>query len=432
MKFTSLAFLGLALATFNPDLSVDAALTRGTTNKQKSEDRLVIPRRQLKKSKSKDSSDDGDGGACPTCAEQLPGYAFFGQNYLDGDFWGNLLEAAFPGIPSGSSPSGSGDNGFPVDPEFGVDYLVPGPFGFSAGGNTCYDTVGTLVTCGLITFLSEIIYKSDLLRCLLTSLATTLRDLACLDALTRRRILTESQNAGVERALEEESSGPMSAETILFAGLPLIGVTTAADFARMFGIDEEIAEHPLVVAAAAQSGRKLGPVVRNSGDGGDEFTEEAGDFLEDFLGYGNSDVELAVKDNIFFASCTIAAGLPAGLCALLFGVVKTLDASVCYYREELGCGSETCTKDLKFDVSYATERLALDLFPFVPLEIGLIVADILAPCGACVNEKSDGCAAFCNIYESYHTCDATKVAYLTAVGALNTAPMITFNIAALI
>jgi len=412
MKFTSLAFLGLALATFNPDLSVDAALTRGKTNKQqKSEDRLVIPRRQLSTKSSK-----GD-GACPTCADQLPGYAFFGQNYLDGDFWGSLIEG-FPDVD-------------PENPEFGLDYWVPGPFGESAGGYTCYDNFGTRFTCGLITLVSEIIYKSDLLRCLLTSLATTLRDLACLDAVTRRRILTESQNAGVERALEEESSGAMSVETILFTGLPLIGVITTDDFARMFGIGEEIAEHPLMVAAAAQPGRKLNPTVRHSGDFGDEFTEDVGDILEDVLGYGDSDAELFVKDNIFFASCTIAAGLPAGLCALLFGVVKTLDASVCYYREELGCGSETCTKDLKFDVSYATERLALDLFPFVPPKIGLIVADILAPCGACVNEKSDGCAAFCNIYESYHTCDSTKVAYLKTLGVLDADTMITFDIAAL-
>lgn len=128
------------------------------------------------------------------------------------------------------------------------------------------------------------------------------------------------------------------------------------------------------------------------------------------------DFELAVRGNLFFVDCLQIEENELGLCAGLFSLLKVLDASVCYYRNELGCGESTCTKDLAFDVAYNTERLQLNL-PFLsggssilPPTAGLVIADILSPCSSCLLKQSGGCSAFCPLYESYHTCDNVDTA----------------------
>jgi hypothetical protein len=389
MKFTTLA--GISLAALAAVSSVDAANVKGRRNLEEDADN----KRKLSKGSSKSKGNDG---SCPTCSEQLPGYSFFGENYLEDSFWEDLGDAVFD----------EGD--FPTDgdePEFGVDYFVPGPFEISTGGNTCYDDESSLLFCGFITALSEIIYTNDLLRCLLTSLATTLRDLTCLDRQHRSRALTEKQNAGVERVLQVEAgSGPMSEEDILMNGLPLLGIDSFEDILEYFGVDAS--QNPFLSGIARR--RNLSPEIRGKGDDLNEILE-VDEFFEDFLGFGDPDVEQAVRSNLFFFKCTTIFNLGLGLCAGIFALLKTLDASVCYYREELGCGMDTCTKDLNFDVDYLAERLFVDL-P-VPLNSeGFIIADVLAPCGACILEKSGGCAPFCQLYQSYHECDNVRAAYL--------------------
>jgi hypothetical protein len=60
------------------------------------------------------------------------------------------------------------------------------------------------------------------------------------------------------------------------------------------------------------------------------------------------------------------------------------------------------------------ERISLLMATFLscPLQWASIIADVLAPCGACILEKSGGYAPFCQLYQSYHECDNICAAYL--------------------
>jgi len=364
------------------------------------------------KSEGKNGKGKGIGDSCPTCSESLPGYSFFGQNYLDKDFWDNAIDKAFGNRPFGSYtalPTGTcfqTINGPPVtcgtnEARFGEDFLVPGPFGGSTDGISCYDNRDSFRFCTIVAGLAELLYTNDLFRCLLTSLVTTVRDLTCLEKLPQNR-----------RKLEEVTSRTVLSNEDLLLNIPaLTGWTKFEDIEAYFGIN--VAKDLLGQNGAV--GRMLAPDIRKGGDtAADIVNEEIFDIdgLLDVI-YRDSDNVQAIRGNLFLARCQDSIS-SLGLCAGLFALLKTIDASVCYYRTELGCGTDTCTKDLAFDVAYNTERLVLDL-PLGGGPSSLIIADILSPCDACILEKSKGCSAFCNLFESYHTCDNVNGAFTNVI-----------------
>ncbi len=396
MKFTAFAFCGaMTLSTLSSVAAIRGVDEDSKTMRQNNSSER---RRDLKKSKdsigSKSKKGHSSGRSCPTCAETLPGYSFFGQNYLDEDFWDKAVEkattanfAANTVLPTGtcivglSCPANSAI--------FGEDFLVPGPFGISTGRESCYTDQENFQFCLVVAGLAELLYTNDLFRCLLTSLVTTVRDLTCLEE-TRRRQL---EGGSSTLALSNED---------LLLNIPAIaGWTSFGDIESFFGIS--IASDLFGIEGTDR--RKLGPKLRGDGPTAEDLVNDIfpiDEILETI--YRDSDNVQAIRGNLFLAKCNIDRDLPLGLCAGIFALLKTVDASVCYYRNELGCGSDTCTKDLAFDVAYNTERLVVDL-PLGGGPASLAIADILSPCDACILEKSGGCSAFCNLFESYHTCD---------------------------
>ncbi len=402
MKFTAFALCGAV--TLSTLFSVAAVRGVDEDSKTMRENKSSERRRDLKGSKDpkgpKGGKGHSSGRSCPTCAETLPGYSFFGQNYLDKDFWRKAVEkattadfAAYTALPTGTCLVGS-----PCPSNsaiFGEDFLVPGPFGISTGRESCYTDQDNFQFCLLVAGLAELLYTNDLFRCLLTSLVTTVRDLTCLELDTTRR------------QLEDGSSTIAFSNEDLLLNIPAIaGWTSFGDIESFFGIN--IASD--LFGIEGTDGRKLGPKLRGDGPTAEDLVN---DFfpLDEILDaiYRDSDNVQAIRGNLFLAKCNIERGLPLGLCAGIFALLKTVDASVCYYRNELGCGSDTCTKDLAFDVAYNTERLVVDL-PLGGGPASLVIADILSPCDACILEESGGCSAFCNLFESYHTCDNVNTA----------------------
>jgi hypothetical protein len=241
----------------------------------------------------------------------------------------------------------------------------------------------------------------------LTSLATTLRNFGCASIGARRRLLNDKQNEALDRFLEADSgSAPMDYGTILVQGLPVLGVDSLDKLVTLLGLPEDLG-----FGAGSTGIRHRGLDVLEPDRGSNDIGEGLDDLLE-FLGYGDPNVEQSFPANIFISRCIDGNPSNFPLCFGIFGILKTLDASVCYYREELGCGEKTCTKDLRFDVNYAAERLAVDFGVIDGIgEPALLIADILAPCGACIIEKSGGCSAFCDLYASYHSCDAAQTLF---------------------
>lgn len=372
MKFvahSAVLAMMVAAATLS---SVDAI--KGSASARREDNRT----RRLKKGDKKGKG--GDFAACPTCGERLPGYAFFGQNYLDPDFW------------SYEEPDDILDGEDPVPIE---DFLLVGNIIGAGPLTTCYRNDNTFGICRTIALLAELIYESDLLRCLLMSLTTTVRDLVCLADSDRRRKLNED---GEPLTLSNEDL------VIEMAGMN--GWNHLSDIFKSFGLENNEQVQDFLSQNLEVRKRKMEVEdIRGKGDTADDlFADAVGggvDEFYEFFGYGNPDIETAIRANSFVAKCQ-DAGPPLDVCAGLFGLLKVIDASVCHYRETLECGADTCTKDLTFDIAYNTEMLAIDL-PFPPSGAA-VVADILSPCSACLLEKSDGCSPFCPFYSSFHVC----------------------------
>lgn len=339
------------------------------------------------------------GGECQSCENQLPGYALFGKNYEDEDFYENLVEAIILSL------SGSDD----YVPEFGEDYFVPGPFELSTDGETCYDDAGNLIICGLITFIGEAIYRSELLSCLYTQLVTFARSETCDfwigGPFRNRRSLSDRQKEAVDRVLQSELTDPLQQDTM--TAMALMGAESLLDLTNVLGLKCGDTDNPFVqmmcngdIAARRKlpgsEKRKLLPSVD-----GIPIADGVVSFLEGLDEFGaDPDVAMAIQDNLFFLKCTGIGDADTGLCAAFFGLLKTFDAIICRFRDERECGSETCTKDLAFDTNFQAERLTIDL-PFLP---GFDVSRFLAPCDYCLSGRSGGCAAFCPYYESHQQC----------------------------
>ena len=353
----------------------------------KSSPKMLREDRDLRYGKSGKGGKGGKGSGgdlnCIDCFEELPGYSFFGQNFLEQGFYQDLF--------SGDLIDEIGDRG---GPEFGTDFFVPGPLGRSTGGVTCYDNPITLTVCGVLTFLSEVIYTSDLLQCLFVNIVALLRNEVCEDE---------------RRSVPRDGMGlipiPSLMESFLQGDLPSIGMGDIGSIYTMLGA-------PDLSAFMSAERRKL----REEKTRELQISEDV-DFLIDLLDNIPDSFVTTLTDNLFFVRCR-DEGESLGFCALLFTLAKTLDASVCYYRDVLGCGAETCGKDTMFDIGYETERLALNL-PFVPTEVAVVAA----PCDGCLRSKTDGCSAFCSFYQGYHECNLAPIlsARTPVTGSVTTA-----------
>ena len=354
-------------------------------------------RRGLKSSKSSKSVDVGH--ECQSCENQLPGYALFGKNYEDHKFYENVREAILNNDPSLIL---DGD-----EPAYGEDYFVPGPLGLSTGGNpsnpfTCYDDTGTLFICTLITFLGEAIYRSELLSCLYTQIVTLARneffassicdDVSAFDRERRLSTFTDPQKEAINRVLESEIVDPLQQD--IMGSMALIGAESLMGMMDGLGLGCGSTDNPFIdMICNVGEGRKLLPSTDPL-----PFGSVVTDFLGAIDGI-DSDTAMAIQDNLFFVKCSFGTET----CAAIFGLLKTFDAMMCRYRDDRGCGSETCTRDLEFDVNFQAERLIMDL-PFVE---DFPLADLLAPCDYCLANKSGGCAAFCPYYKSITNCPST-------------------------
>jgi hypothetical protein len=393
MKWFQVALAG---ATFLGEMpNVNAKYTKGGANLKTKES----TRRVLKKSDTSDESSDsgsGDTDVCPTCNEQLPGYSLFGDFYFDKDFY--------------EGP----------DPDKVTEPLVGKP------GLSCYD-MENIEACYIATFLSEAIYTNDLTRCLLLSLAKTARESICFlqdveglanmdvvggNVYPSNRELTETQKI-IRRHLADEEGAVSDAYAPILEFLVFTGTTTASSLLNGIGIDVEGIFEQAAAAASSAFGRKLAPDIR-SGDGDLDFNDELDAFL-------TPDFVQGLTGNAFFFKCTVIYGADLGFCLAVFTLLKTIDASICYYQEELGCSvTDSCTDDLKFTTEYNARRLAnyippilsaIGLFPPEVDPTNFLLADILAPCGPCAEAKSDGCSAFCNYVDGFHTCDPIRRAW---------------------
>lgn len=354
--------------------------------------------RELKAAKN--AKADGIGGECQSCENQLPGYALFGKNYEDKDFYENLVEAIIEAIFDPGS--------YDYDIEFGEDFFVPGPLGFSTLFQTCYDDASSLIICGLITFIGEAIFRSELLSCLYTQILTFAREDTCTlgpSPSRKRRLLSDQQKEAVDRVLESAPSDPLQRDTM--AAMALMGAESLLDLTTVLGLECGSTDNPFIEMICngdsvlrrklqGSEKRELLPSVANI-----PIAEGVVTFLEELDEFGaDPDVAMAIQDNLFFVKCFWMGGSDTGLCAGLFGLLKTFDAIICRFRDERGCGSETCTKDLAFDTNFQAERLVIDL----PFTDDFDIGRFLAPCDYCLAGRSGGCAAFCPYYESHHEC----------------------------
>lgn len=354
-------------------------------------------RRELKAAKAKAKK---IGGECQSCDNQLPGYALFGKNYEDKDFYENLVETILEAIfdPSYSSDAVGGE-----------DYFVPGPFGVSTDGETCYDDAESLIICGLVTFIGEAIYRSELLSCLYTQILTFARGETCNfwlhggNIVPNRRSLSDRQKEAVDRVLQSELTDPLQRDTM--AAMAMMGAESLLDMTKVLGMNCGDTDNPFIAMIcngdiekrrklSRSEKRELLPSVDDI-----PIAEGVVGFLEGLDEFGaDPDVAMTIQDNLFFEKCT--GNADTGLCAALFGLLKTFDAIICRFRDERECGSETCTKDLAFDTNFQAERLAIDL----PTIDGFDISRFLAPCDYCLAGRSGGCAGFCPYYESHQQC----------------------------
>ena len=351
---------------------------------------------------------DSIGHECQSCENQLPGYALFGKHYEDDDFYENLVE---------HFTFGDDNTNFHGDePEYGEDYFVPGPIGESTGFKTCYDDQGSLFICALITFLGEAIYRSELLSCLYTQIVTVAREFVSDEWETcqwdleggldrkrkrKRRLLTDHQKDAVGRVLESGVTDPLQKDTL--GAMAMVGAESLLDLMEVLGVDCESTDNPFIeMICNGGENRKLLPSVDPLPIG-----SVIVEFLEEVDGV-DADTAMAIQDNLFFLKCNFPEFDSAGECAAIFGLLKTFDAIICRFRDERGCGSETCDKDLTFDINFQAERLKIDL-PFDPY---YPIAHLLAPCDYCLANKSGGCSAFCPYYHSVSECPPVHIDYL--------------------
>jgi hypothetical protein len=368
-------------------------------------------RRRAKKDSPSESSDD----TCPTCNEQLPGYSLFGDFYFD---W---LD----------------DDGFNPEPLI-VDGLSP-----------CQGK--GIFLCALVSLIAEAIYSIDITRCLLLSLAKTARETVCFiqdrtgvpnpdvvgsnimffdddDDVVRNRKLTEKRKltGSQEVVVDYLSSGgaPYSTTAPLLEMVTMLGITDMEQLMTQLNVDmEPIMRKVATLHSDPPTRRKLQDLP----------LEGLWDFINDEI-EENLDADLlqALTGNAFFLKCSVVYGAPRGVCLGIFALLKTIDASVCYYQEELQCSvTETCTADVKFTTEYNQRRLA-NYIPgvFEILSLGnvkstlppfldgtnFLLADIIAPCVPCADKKTGGCSGFCNFVEDFHTCDPAKRAWVANFG----------------
>jgi hypothetical protein len=333
---------------------------------------------------------------CLTCEQTLPGYSFFGELVNDRDFYelGPAdLDTFFQGL--------SEEERF-----FYFDTISPlctawGPESF--------------FFCKLMSDISETIYESDVLSCLVTSLAKTARESICFlygagegpfgtDAPTpgsRARKLSVHQ----QKVARKLSGDDMATEEVApFLDLFLsLGISSGYEVAQFLGldlcgivadIDDDIG---FLKLAGCHSGSMHEMKKKGIFDGGRKTQEEgllSAEYIEKLSQY-----------SFFFGKCLPEAD--PFMCMIVFSILKALDAIMCRYQETCSI-AESCTADLKFKTEYSARSLG----NFLPTPNSpLFLADIIAPCTECAVKESDGCAVFCDYVDGFHQCDPAKTLF---------------------
>jgi hypothetical protein len=404
-----LCAVGLLVAGMS---GVDAKLTvKGRHSDDPSED---TARRRMGKKTSVDSVDSIE--TCPTCNEQLPGYSLFGDAYFE---WVN-------------------DDGSNLNALLSSEPLISDDLWPCKGPG--------IFLCAIVSLVSEAIYSIDLTRCLLLSLAKTARETICFiqdifgvpnpdvvgsnviffddddDGVKRDRKLTEKRKLQGSQAVVVDhllaGGAPSSAASPVLEMAMMMNMTSMRNVTDNLGIDMyPIMKKVVSIHPDRKIRRKLQDLPLED--------------LWDFINYEieeNLDADLlqSLTGDAFFLKCSVLYGAPPGFCLVIFALLKTLDASVCYYQEELKCSvTETCTADVKFTTEYNQRQLAnyipgvFDILvngtlpPFLD-GTNFLLADIIAPCVPCADKKTGGCSGFCNFVEDFTTCDPAKRAWIAS------------------
>ena len=340
------------------------------------------------------------GEFCDNCGSRLPGFVWWGYSYLEEDFYERLFDG---------------------DIEF--------------GGFCVYLDPAAQFGCLILTALSEIIYNSDTLSCLLTSFSKTTRDTLCFladeegvgnpdvlgepqpfDPVTRRRrslaevsksgdpmvdFVKLVQDAHGRRKLDDEDDE-------LWTLLDLFGVTdeTIVEWCAANGGEQYCRDK------FDSLGRKLNEDIRPSqediGSGGIlQFIGELVDDIADpLLGYEIGEFLLTAG---WLDKCSEDTD-PIS-CFVILALEKTEDAIICSKEKE--CNIETdCDANQEFRTEYNARKLARQIPNFSGDDpdglFNFLVADILAPCTTC----ETSCASFCWYVDNFDQCDDYKRVWL--------------------
>jgi len=325
--------------------------------------------------------------------------------------------------------------------------------------------------CIVLSLLTELIFESETLRCLLTSLSKTSRDTLCfladvlgipnpdnlgvgsnvVEDFDLRRKLAE--NPAVNRVMERRQLNPSSSGgglqqtgdnmldlLTIAASLPAGGGSTggrkleddvgAGSLLDMFGITSDDVMEVLraKMECAVNDCSKMEAEMKVAPARGRDLSFDirgviayVGKFI-DFIATSDPAfrVGVAILDYFWFEKCLESYPDPESefaliACGVLYAAEKTEDAIICEDSARCDIATE-CTANQKFDTEYTSRRIARAL----PSSIGsdtfdgfwnFLIADVLAPCGC-----ADTCAAFCWYHENFHKCDDYKRSYLYALG----------------
>ena len=228
-----------------------------------------------------------------------------------------------------------------------------------------------------ISEITDIIYKSDDLRCLLLNIVKTTREVAC------ERSLNNHDDYGddyyIYEHAEEEKRNDLD------------------DLMRIANMNKTLDEilHPFIKATTNHNNndrrRKL-------------MTDISTDYDKDLTIWDNLGDGPQEENFIdFFQKCYLY-GIPQTSCLLLFALVRTVDASVCHYFQEKRCTLEKhCTPTLKFRSTFS-QKMSSSIIAYPIPFFGITISDITGPCDGCIQEEYR-CSALCNFVDGYNKCN---------------------------
>jgi len=299
------------------------------------------------------------------------------------------------------------------------------------------------------SFISELIYSSDVLSCLLMSFVKTANNLVCKlqDFAPDPKVRQDFASYPTATLMQELGCKGKNA---MSCAIQTLGISSDMMQAHAQALLVQGNLHPKATAflTSIVSGNS---VDKDGIEADSKSKKKSGDFIDKiFVQYLNQENLNAVRGATFFGGCTAAFALSSspedleeatGICLVLYTAVKTLDAVTCKYREA-GCsldntsqaskkkskGADVCGADLKAQTEYEARRLALDTAPLAAFfgntifprpgealgAVGFLLADIAAPCTVCALSENI-CSGYCNYFDGFDKCDPLKKSFVNEV-----------------